>query len=187
MSSKPTFPLFAPEPGEQEAEPEYSKAFRARREIVFYKPNIDTITTPEVRALLEDYSQIPAAKVSQHVHTIHDEAWSIRTYPRTGLGAFLKPLLPLSPAYSTIVSHLQSGGSFLDVGYFIGRDLRQLVFDGAPSDRLYDVDIVSHWDVGYNLFRDRDKFQAHIIECDILRPKPGSGVWKADLMSFLLR
>jgi SAM-dependent methyltransferase len=56
----------------------------------------------------------------------------------------------------------------MDVGTFVGHDLRRLAYDGAPSDKLYGVDIVSHWDVGYDLFRDREHFQGHFIEADIL-------------------
>lgn len=58
----------------------------------------------------------------------------------------------------------------LDIGCFVGHDLRRLVFDGAPSDRLYALDIVSHWDVGYSFFRDRDRFEAHFLEADIMHP-----------------
>lgn len=56
----------------------------------------------------------------------------------------------------------------MDVGCFIGHDLRQLVYDGAPSANLYAVDIISHWNVGYEMFRDQDHFGAHFIEADIL-------------------
>lgn len=56
----------------------------------------------------------------------------------------------------------------MDVGTFLGHDLRRLAYDGAPSDKLYGVDIVSHWDVGYELFRDREHFKGHFIEADIL-------------------
>ena len=66
---------------------------------------------------------------------------------------------------------MRAGGIFLDVGCFLGQDLRRLFFDGAPSTNLYGVDIVSHWDVGFNLFRDRDCFLAHFIEADILAPE----------------
>lgn len=79
-------------------------------------------------------------------------------------------MLPKSPAYASILQKLQAGGSFLDVGCFIGQDLRRLVADGAPSGRLYAVDVVSHWDVGYDMYRDRDRFSAHFIEADILYP-----------------
>lgn len=79
-------------------------------------------------------------------------------------------MLPKSPAYPSIIQKLQAGASFLDIGCFIGQDLRRLVADGAPSDRLYAVDVVSHWDVGYDMYRDRDRFSAHFIEADILYP-----------------
>lgn len=46
--------------------------------------------------------------------------------------------------------------------------MRRLVFDGVPSANLYGIDIVSHWDVGYALYRDRGRFEAHFIEADIL-------------------
>jgi hypothetical protein len=58
----------------------------------------------------------------------------------------------------------------MDVGYFLGGDLQHLIFDSAPSENMYGVDIVSHWDVGYSLFKDKDKvhFKGHFIEADIL-------------------
>lgn len=56
----------------------------------------------------------------------------------------------------------------MDVGCFLGGDMRRLVFDGVSSANLYGIDIVSHWDVGYALYRDRDRFDAHFIEADIL-------------------
>jgi hypothetical protein len=56
----------------------------------------------------------------------------------------------------------------MDVGCFLGGDLQHLVFDGVPSKNMYGVDIVSHWDVGYSLFKDKDHFKGHFIEADIL-------------------
>lgn len=74
------------------------------------------------------------------------------------------------PVYTKIISWLQAGDSLLDVGCYLGQDLRRLVFDGAPSTNLYAVDIVSHWDLGYALFNDKSKFSAKFIEGDILNP-----------------
>lgn len=79
-------------------------------------------------------------------------------------------MLPKCPAYDTIIRRLQGGDCLLDVGYFLGQDLRRLVADGAPADRLYAVDVVNHWDLGYEMFRDRHRFSAHYIETDILSP-----------------
>jgi len=72
--------------------------------------------------------------------------------------------------YKSIIQRLKQGATMLDIGCFVGHDLRRLVFDGAPSDRLYALDIVSHWDVGYSFFRDRDRFEAHFLEADIMHP-----------------
>ena len=58
----------------------------------------------------------------------------------------------------------------MDIGCFLGHDLRHLVVDGAPSANLYAVDEVSHWEIGYDFFRDRSSFAAQFIEADILRP-----------------
>lgn len=67
---------------------------------------------------------------------------------------------------------LKKGASLVDVGTFIGQDLRRLIVDGAPSTNLYAVDIVNHWNVRSDMFRDRDRFHAHYIETDILYPSP---------------
>jgi len=42
--------------------------------------------------------------------------------------------------------------------------------DGAPTANLYGSDIVNHWDLGYELFHDADKFHAHYLESDLLYP-----------------
>ena len=91
----------------------------------------------------------------------------------TGQGMFLNPTMPRHPRYRTILSRLKNGASLIDVGTFVGQDLRKLVFDGVPSTNLYGVDIVNHWETGYEMYRDRDKFHAHYIECDILNPSLG--------------
>jgi SAM-dependent methyltransferase len=97
-----------------------------------------------------------------------DKAWAIRSYPCTGLGVWLVPFISRSPAYATVLKRLGAGDTFLDVGCFLGGDMRRLAFDGAPTANLHGVDIVSHWDVGYELYRDRDRFNARFIEADIL-------------------
>jgi hypothetical protein len=52
----------------------------------------------------------------------------------------------------------------------MGQDLRQLVRDGVPQDRLVGNDIVNHWDLGYEFFNDRDRFSVPYIESDLLFP-----------------
>jgi hypothetical protein len=90
----------------------------------------------------------------------------------TGQGLLLNPTMPLHPSYGTILERLKKGASLIDVGTFVDQDLRRLIVDGAPSTNLYAVDIVNHWNVRSDMFRDRDRFHAHYIETDILYPSP---------------
>jgi hypothetical protein len=84
------------------------------------------------------------------------------------------PFISTLPVYPTILRRLKdttngiNGARLIDIGCFLGSDLRRLAFDGAPTENLYGVDIVSHWDVGFALYRDQDKFKAHFIEADML-------------------
>jgi hypothetical protein len=107
--------------------------------------------------------------------TQRDLAWDIRAYPCTGVGAWLVPQLCKLPVYQEILKRIKDGEVLIDVGCFIGHDLRRLAFDSAPStsNNLYGVDIVSHWNVGYEMFRDKESFKAQFIEADILSA-PGS-------------
>ena len=51
----------------------------------------------------------------------------------------------------------------------MGQDLRRLAVDGAPTDKMYATDIMGEfWEIGYDLFRDRDSMKAQFIEADIV-------------------
>lgn len=89
-------------------------------------------------------------------------------------------MLPRSPAYPSILQRVKDGATFLDVGCFLGQDIRKLVADGAPSSNIWGVDLENFWDLGYDMFRDREKFQAHFIQANLfdtkeLKPKLPSG------------
>ncbi|KAM0315473.1 hypothetical protein ACHAO8_003872 [Botrytis cinerea] len=124
------------------------------KEHKWWLDSIDHKITPECRKLLEEYSKIPPEDVRQHIYDIREKAWAIRPYPCTGLGRFLDNLLAQSPAYKDIVARLKGGDSFIDIGCFLGQELRQLVWDlnGAPTDQLHAVGIVNHWGLGYEFF-----------------------------------
>ncbi|PQE16353.1 methyltransferase domain-containing protein [Rutstroemia sp. NJR-2017a WRK4] len=177
MSSQENKPAYS--------EPSYTKSVD-RAKFPFYIPNIEKKLVPETRELLQKYSDIPYEQQSEHVHKIRDQAWDIRAYPCTGVGAWLVPQLCKLPVYPDILKRVKAGDIYMDVGAFIGHDLRRLVYDGAPSDNLYAVDIISHWDVGFDMFRDRDRFAAHFIEADILNssePRLAELMGKVDILS----
>lgn len=153
------------------SEPEYAKT-QDRAKVPYYTVDIRNRLTTETQDLLENYSKVPRNQQVEHVHLIRDKAWDIRAYPCIGLGVWLTPQLCQLPVYESILTRVKSGAALMDVGTFIGHDLRRLVYDGAPSERLYGVDIVNHFDLGYEFFRDRDRFQGHFIEADFLSSSP---------------
>lgn len=72
------------------------------------------------------------------------------------------------PAYPEILQRLAKGQLLADVGCFIGHDLRHLANDGAPAENLYGFDIVDFWSLGFEMFKDRGRFDAHFINADIM-------------------
>lgn len=73
------------------------------------------------------------------------------------------------------ISHPQK---FLDLGCCLGQDLRKLVFDGAPSENLYGLDIEEAFiKIGYEVFLDRDSLKSQFVVEDMMLadgPKSGS-------------
>ena len=94
-----------------------------------------------------------------------DRAWPIGKYPSVGSWRFLLPILSSLPQYSSIVFKLQSGATILDLGCGLGQDLRLLAAHGAPTDNMYAADQFPEvWNLGYDLFQDRDRMKAQFIE-----------------------
>lgn len=53
----------------------------------------------------------------------------------------------------------------------MGQDLRRLAAGGAPTENMYGSDIEPRfWQLGYDLFGDRDKMKAKFISADIFDP-----------------
>lgn len=150
------------------SDPSYNGTRSTREIYPWYLPNIDKYLTPSTRKWLSEYAQIPEDEHSPHIHRCRDLAWDIRAFPYSGLGVFLVPFVNKTTAYSKILDTINNDGWFMDVGCGIGMDLRKLVLDGAPSNRLIGIDIVSQWHVGYELFCDRDTFQGKYVEADLL-------------------
>lgn len=67
-----------------------------------------------------------------------------------------------------------NGARFLDLGCCVGQEIRKLVFDGAPSDRIYGADLYQGFlDTGYDLFRDRDTLKSTFLQADVFDPQSG--------------
>ncbi|KAI0472211.1 hypothetical protein F4859DRAFT_522162 [Xylaria cf. heliscus] len=153
------------------SEPEYAKA-QDRENVLFYNVDLASRLVPETQDLLERYSNVPRDQQAEHIHLIRDKAWEVRAYPCIGLGVWLTPQLRRLPVYESIMTQVRNGASLMDVGTFIGHDLRRLAYDGAPSEKLIGVDIVNFSELSYEFFRDRGRFHGRFIEADFLSSSP---------------
>lgn len=73
------------------------------------------------------------------------------------------------PEYEQLLARLRSGEKLLDAGCCFGQVLRQLVVDGAPPENLAGIDIDQKFiDLGFELFRDKDRFESRFVVGDVL-------------------
>ena len=87
---------------------------------------------------------------------------------------FLLPSISNLPIYPEILTRVRSGDVILDLGCCFGQDLRLLAAEGGSSGQMYASDINSElWNLGFDLFKDRDRMLATFIQADILDPDSG--------------
>lgn len=85
----------------------------------------------------------------------------------------MNPLIIKSPVYTEIVSRGRKGEQILDVGSFLGVDLRTLAADGAPPSGMHAMDVVDFWPIGLEMFRDADRFsQVDFVRADLIDAGP---------------
>ncbi|CAI7676960.1 unnamed protein product [Penicillium pancosmium] len=140
------------------------------KELPWYEPTIDEVPEP-AKTILEKYSNIPSDQVLQHVVDVRERAYSVFPYPCIGSFRFLDLSIPQSPVYAEVLQRLKSGEKLLDVGCAIGQELRQLVYDGVPSENIYASDLRrDFFEIGYDLFADRGTLNCDFIVADIFDP-----------------
>ncbi|KAF1978387.1 hypothetical protein BU23DRAFT_524983 [Bimuria novae-zelandiae CBS 107.79] len=132
----------------------------------------ELLEVPEhARRLLEEYSSIAPTELMVHINKVVTHIPAQYPYPCLGHYRFLDIQTVRSPAYSEILTRLTQGETLLDLGCCIGQELRQLTFSDAPSSSLYGADICAEFfNIGYNLFRDRDTFSATFLQADLFEP-----------------
>lgn len=70
--------------------------------------------------------------------------------------------------YQEVLERIKRGDKFLDLGCCFGQEIRQLIFDGAPSANTYGSDICGdYFSFGYDLFQDEDRLQTTFITADV--------------------
>ena len=84
---------------------------------------------------------------------------------------FLLPSVSRYPQYAEVLSRMKAGATVLDLGCCFGQDLRRLAADGAPTENMIASDLHSElWELGYDLFRDRETMKARFVKADIFAP-----------------
>ncbi|KAI3398216.1 hypothetical protein diail_9693 [Diaporthe ilicicola] len=122
----------------------------------------------DCRELLEKYSRIPPEEVESHVISMRDKAWDVFPYPCIGQFKFLRLSLYGLPSYASMVSRLNQGAKYLDIGCCLGQDIRKLVMDGAPAENIYAAELNAPFiDLGYDFFRDKG-LAVKFLEADAL-------------------
>jgi SAM-dependent methyltransferase len=135
-------------------------------------PSTDHVPS-ETRQLLETWSGIPSDDVLDHVIKLRDAAWNVHPYPCIGQFRFLEPsFAELSDEYGEVVERLRKGQKLLDMACCFGQTIRQLANDGAPTENIYGCDLQPDFiDLGYDLFRDREKLKTKFLIADIFDPQ----------------
>jgi len=137
----------------------------------------DNDLDPAARALYEQYSGLARSEVIPHILRIRAAAFKIYPYPCIGQFRFLQFSIALHPSYPRILERLKAPSSgpesaapvLLDIGCCLGQDLRKLAFDGVPGDRLVGMELEQGFiDLGFELFRDKKKFQGAMIAANVL-------------------
>lgn len=83
------------------------------------------------------------------------------------------------PKYEQVLERVKSGESFLDLACGLGQDIRKLVYDNAPSDNIVGFDLRPELtEIGYQLFKDKDKLKAKFIHGDFFTKRPILGLEK---------
>ena len=97
-------------------------------------------------------------------------AWAVSPYPSVGQLTWLNPYIVLHPSHERILSRLKAGASIIDCGCMIAPDLRQLAYEGAPTNKMFGFDIEPRFfDIGYDFYNDRSTFQGTLLEADIFK------------------
>ncbi|KAI1856513.1 uncharacterized protein JN550_013775 [Neoarthrinium moseri] len=148
----------------------------------FFQESLETVPRA-ISEVLESYSHVPKDAQVKHIVKVRNAAYKRCPYPCIGNMRFLDFDLSAHPLYQEYVLEplkrpKQDGEAeplFLDLGSCFGQDLRKLVYDGAPVERLWASDIDQYLiDMGFELFNDEDRLPKERFLCpgDLLSDSP---------------
>lgn len=142
----------------------------------WYQEDVKSIN-PDAQNLLKNYSGFQAEEVLPHVLSLRAEAFRIYHYPCIGQMRFLSFHIPRHPLFERVLEHLRNNptAGFLDAGCCFGQEIRYLAHQGIPSRQLFGLDVEQAFiDLGYKLFRDKDRLEATFTLGDLTVDDGGS-------------
>jgi SAM-dependent methyltransferase len=109
-------------------------------------------------------------ELNEHLMEVRGLAWEVYKYRCVASFQFINYNLSESYGlewYNGILQRLKEGDKILDLGCAFGHTARNLVYDGAPQENIISGDLrEGFWELGYQLFRDRDKFHCKFHQGD---------------------
>ncbi|KAH0832526.1 hypothetical protein AYO21_10660 [Fonsecaea monophora] len=160
---------------------------------LIYKAELEQVPS-QMATLLAEYSGIPPEAQTEHIKTVRDRAFKSHPYPCLGRWRFLELDLSSHPLYHGYIvpkmtkepkgtdGQKNPDWIFLDLGCCLGQDVRKLLFDGGDTSRIYGADLRPEFiEVGYELFRDEDRFpraEHFIAPADVFDFSPESELSK---------
>ena len=127
------------------------------------------------RKFYRDYVGIAdEEELKRHLMEVREAAWKIYKYRCVASFFFVNYNLGEEYGwdwYKGLVERVKGGDTLLDLGCAFGHTARNLVYDGAPQENIISGDLrAAFCKVGYQLFRDKEKFHGRFYQGDIFDP-----------------
>lgn len=119
----------------------------------------------EIQDFFSKYASIEPSSLHDHLVTIRARAWQKFNYPCLGRWRFLQFSIQHNPIYREILDECTNRqATIIDFGCCLGQDVRRLIYDGVPIDRIRGYELDPFFiEQGYELFRDGDSMRKNQI------------------------
>ncbi|KZT53672.1 hypothetical protein CALCODRAFT_500807 [Calocera cornea HHB12733] len=129
---------------------------------------------PEEKAFFKQTTGIQdEAELNEHICKIQEEAYKVFPCPCIRNFNFTKLKISRLVAYPQMMALVKTrlDAVYLDIGCCFGNDARKAVVDGYPMENIICSDLrPQYWELGHELFRDKDTFHVPFIAGDAFDP-----------------
>lgn len=141
---------------------------------------------PDIEIFFSKYAGIPPSELRDHLCTVRQRAWQQFNYPCLGRWGFLQFSIQHNPIYKEILDQCANGTStMIDFGCCLGQDVRRLIYDGVPIDRIRGYELDPFFiEQGYDLFKDGELMRKHQVftSADIFNDEQLATIEPADYL-----